>query len=147
MLSCLGGCGAYSESRSLAACEILRLFFDVVFFQPRLSFRRNEDEEGVEGSSELEISVGVSIFCGFVNFCGARGPLSRAGRFSMVLSRVTKSPLVLDLGIYMCSPPCFGSDEERYGETACLGVRPVIGIGFGDSELLPPNCEDDSDLR
>ena len=99
MLSCFGGCGAYSESRSLAAWEILRLFFEAFLFQLRLSFRRNEDvEDGVVGSSGLEISVGVSIFCGFPNFC-ARGPVSRAGRLSSEVSIVVKSPLVLDLGI------------------------------------------------
>ena len=98
MLSCFGGGGAYSESRSFAAWEMLRLFFEVFLFQLRLSFRRIEElEDGVVGSG-LEISGGVSIFWGFVNFW-ARGPLTRAGRFSNEVSMVVKSPLVLDRGI------------------------------------------------
>lgn len=52
---CLGGGGGYSESLSLAACDKLTLFFEVVLFQPMLSLRLNEDvEDGVEGSSGLD---------------------------------------------------------------------------------------------
>lgn len=49
-----------------------------------------------------------------------------------------KSPLVFDLGIKEYSPLFFGRDEEMNGETVCLGWRMVIGIGFEDSEPLPP---------
>jgi hypothetical protein len=55
ILSYFIGWDAYSESRSFAAWEILVLF-EVPRFHPRLSFLLNEDpEEGVEGSSGLEI--------------------------------------------------------------------------------------------
>jgi hypothetical protein len=44
------------------------LLLDVLRFQPRLSFRRNDDaEEGVVGSSGLDICGGVSVFA-FVGF-------------------------------------------------------------------------------
>jgi hypothetical protein len=99
MPSCFGGWGAYSASRSVAACEMLRLFFEPDLFQLRLSFRRNEDaEDGVGGSSGLEVPVGVSVFCGLVDF-GARGPVSRVDRFSSEVSIVVKSPLVFDRGM------------------------------------------------
>lgn len=101
IFSCFGGCGAYSKSRSLAACEILILLFDVFLFQLRLSFRRIEvPEDGVASSSGLEISGagGVSVFDGLFTFW-ARGPVSRAGRISREVSILVKSPLVLDLGM------------------------------------------------
>ena len=79
MLSCFGGCGGYSDSLSLAACDALMLLFEVLLFQPRLSFRRREvPEDGVEGSSVLDALVGVSFFTGFANFW-ARGPVNLAG--------------------------------------------------------------------
>ena len=74
--------------------------------------------------------------------------MSLGGRCGSVLSKVTKSPLVFDLGINECSSLLFGSDEDMNGETACLGWRLLllIEIAFEDSEPLPPNCEVDSDL-
>lgn len=139
MLSCFGGGGAYSDPRSFAACEMLLLLLDVLRFQPRLSFRRKDvADEGVVGSSGLEISVGVSVFAALANF-GALGPVSLAGRAGSVApSCVAKSPLVFDLGIYECSPLFFGNDDEMNGETVCLVCRGLFtGIGFEDSELLP----------
>jgi hypothetical protein len=55
------------------------------------------------------------------------------------------SPLVFDLGINECSPLFLGRDEEMNGETACLACRLLIGIGFEDSEPLPPITEEDSE--
>jgi hypothetical protein len=51
---------------------------------------------------------------------------------------VAMSPLVFDLVIKDGSPLFFGRDEEMKGETACLGCRLFIRIGFVDSEPLPP---------
>ena len=114
---------------------------EVVRFQPRLSLRRKDDpEEGVAGSSGLEISVGVSVFGAL--FFGALGPVNLAGRAGSVApSWVIKSPLVLDLGMYECSSPFFGREDEMNGETVVLGCRLFTGIGFEDSELLPI-CDD-----
>lgn len=113
------------------------LLFEVLRFQLRLSFLRNEEpEEGVVGSSGLEIWLVVSVFGAFVSFC-ALGPVSLAGRLSGPESAVVKSLLVLDLDISKCSPPVFGRDEETNGDTVCLGARVLIAIGFKDSELLP----------
>jgi hypothetical protein len=122
MLSCFGGAGGYSELLSFAAWEVLLLPLEVVRFQPRLNFRRKDDpEEGVAGSSGLEISVGVSVFGGLVDF-GALGPVNLAGRAgSVALSWIIKSPLVLDLGMYECSSLFFGREDEINGETVCLG--------------------------
>lgn len=146
-MSCFGGCGAYSDPRSFAACEMLILLLDVLRFQPRLNFRRRDDaDEGVVGSSGLEISVGVSVFV--VRTFGALGPVSLAGRAgSLDTSCVVKSPLVFDLGMYECSPPFFGRDDDMNGDTVCLGCLGLfIGIGFEDSELLPI-CDEDPDRR
>jgi hypothetical protein len=149
MLSCFGGGGAYSDPRSFAACEMLLLLLEVLRFQPRLSFRRKDDaDEGVVGSSGLEISVGVSVFAALANF-GALGPVSLAGRAGSVdPSCVVKSPLVIDLGMYECSPLFFGRDDEMNGDTVCLGCLGLLltGIGFEDSELLPI-CDEDPDRR
>lgn len=69
ILSCFGGWGGYSDPLSFAACETLILLFEVLLFHPRLNFRRKEvAEDGVVGSSGLDISGGVSIFDAFVNF-------------------------------------------------------------------------------
>lgn len=78
MLSCFGMSGAYSDALSFAARETAALIldFDVLRFQPRLSFRRSEEvDDGVVGSSGLETCVGVSVFAVRVNFW-ARGPVS-----------------------------------------------------------------------
>lgn len=63
MSLCFGGCGGYSDSLSLAACDILMLLLEVVLFQPILNFLRNDEveDEGVEGSSGLDC-VGVFRF-------------------------------------------------------------------------------------
>lgn len=147
ILSCFGGAGAYSEPLSVAACEMLLLPFDVLLFQLRLNLRRKDDaEEGVVGSSGLEISVGVSVLEILVNL-GALGPVSLAGRAGSVASSwILKSPLVLDLGIYACSPLFFGKEEEMNGETVCLGCLLFTGIGLEDSELLPI-WDEDSDRK
>jgi hypothetical protein len=46
MLSCLGGCGGYSASRSLVAFDTPpcwdKLAFDVLLFHPRLNFLLSE---------------------------------------------------------------------------------------------------------
>ncbi len=79
ILSCFGGCGGYSDSRSFAACERLMLFFEVVLFQPKLSFLRSEEvDEGVAGSSGLDTWVGVLLFKGLLTFW-ARGPVNLGG--------------------------------------------------------------------
>jgi len=128
MLSCFGGCGGYSESRSFAACERLMLFFEVVLFQPKLSFLRSEEvDEGVVGSSGLDNWVGVLLFKGFPNFW-ARGPVNLCG-LSFPFSTALKSPLVVDRGIYVYSPLDFGRELDTKGDTACLGrLDAVTGI-------------------
>lgn len=117
------------------------LFFEVLLFQPRLSFRRREvPEDGVEGSSGLDALVGVSFLTGFDNFW-ARGPVNLAGLWGSVVdvSVAETSPLVLDLGMNECSPPFFGRDEDINGDTACLVCRVFIGMGLVDSGPLPPS--------
>lgn len=80
MLSCFGGCGGYSEPRSLAACDKLLWLFDVLLFHPRLSFLRSDDpDEGVVGSSGLDSSVWVSVLTGALASFGALGPVSLGG--------------------------------------------------------------------
>lgn len=47
------------------------LFLEVLLFHPRLNLRRREvpeDEDGVVGSSGLEIRVGVSVLGAFPSF-------------------------------------------------------------------------------
>ena len=120
MLSCLGGCGGYSDSRSLAACERLMLLLEVVLFQPKLSFLRSEDvDEGVVGSSGLDNWVGVLLFMDLPIF-RARGPVNLGG-LSFPFSPVLKSPLVVDRGIKLYSPLDFGSELDTNGDTVCLG--------------------------
>jgi hypothetical protein len=130
MLSCFGGGGGYSDSRSVAACDRLMLFLEVVLFQLRLSFlRKDEPDEGVPGSSGLECCVGVSVFAALLIVC-ALGPVNFGALCSLTLSEAVNSPLVVDRGMSAKSPPLFGSDDETYGDTACRGGRLDIAMGI-----------------
>jgi hypothetical protein len=142
MLSCFGGCGGYSESRSFAACERLMLFFEVVLFHPKLSFlRREEVEEGVVGSSGLDNWVGELLFKGFTTFW-ARGPVNLGG-LSLPFSTALNSPLVVDRGMKAYSPLDFGSELDTKGDTACLGLLDAV-TGIVNLPLLTSRVVDES---
>jgi hypothetical protein len=146
ILSCLGGCGGYSEPLSFAAWDRLMLLFELLLFQPKLSLRRRDvPDEGVDGSSGLD-GVGGSSFLGVFVVLGARGPVKRWFLCSGPVSNAEISPLVLDLGIRLYSPVFFGSDEDKKGDTACLETRFVCAIGM--AALAPYRFEGgDSEQR
>lgn len=107
------------------------LIFDVLRFHPRLSFLRKDDpDDGVDGSSGSDICTGVSVFVGLPDFW-ALGPVSLAGLAgSRPLSMPETSPLVFARGMKECSPPFFGKEEDIKGDTVCLGCRLFTGIGL-----------------